>query len=275
MNARAEDAKLGEFRVPALSGPVVDEVGWLSASESARIERVLREMHRQGKAQMAVYIPASLQGYDIASASIKVAEAWKLGKKETDRGVILIVAPKEREMRLEVGYGLEGVLTDAHSRRILDTVLKPHLRESRPGDGIYATVTTVAETIGTDFSAVPENERPVAPTRANRKFPIGQLLPLVLLAFFFARSIRAVLAGGLAGGAAFLLSGQILFAVLAFIVLAGIFSPRRRGFGGGFGGWGGGGFGGFGGGGGLGGGGFGGFGGGGGGFGGGGASSRW
>lgn len=177
------------FKVPELTGPLVDEAGWLSLGDRSRIENLLVEMHRQGKAQMAVYIPESLQGQDIESASLAVAEVWKLGKRGVDNGLLLMVSPKERAMRIEVGYGLEGVLTDAKVRRILDLVLKPELRSSRPGDGIFQTVVAIGHVLEMDLSTVPAEEKSVVKKLENApgiSFN-GILIFIVVLIFFLRR----------------------------------------------------------------------------------------
>jgi uncharacterized protein len=258
------------FRVPELTGPVVDEANWLSPSDRERIAERVRAFLAQGKAQMAVYIPATLQGYDIETASIRVAEKWGLGGKKDDRGVLLVVAPKERQMRIEVGYGLEGELTDARSRRILDDILKPHLRDSRPGDGILATVDAIGrvlESPGVDVKLPGED------------VPFGTVVLLLVIGLVVGGSIFAFLFGGVAGGGIWLLTRNLLLASFAFMFVSSIFRRRSRGlFSSGWGrhsggGWGS--FGGWGGGGGFGGGGGGGWSGGGGGFGGGGSSSSW
>jgi uncharacterized protein len=224
--------------VPYLSGPVVDEAQLLSPEERAQVQQMVDTLNASGKVQMAVLIASSLQDNDIESYSIAVAEKWKLGKKKTDDGLIFLIAPHERQMRFEVGYGLEGDLTDALTKRILDEVVGPYFKAGRYRDGILLGIEAIAHKLGVDLNA-----------------PVDQRLT----------EHRG-------GGSIPLLFGLLIFVLFSF--LAG-FSPTRRRYPGG---WGGGGFGGWGGGGGFGGGGFGGgggFSGGGGGFGGGGSSSSW
>ncbi|MFN7684514.1 MAG: TPM domain-containing protein [Oligoflexia bacterium] len=231
-----------DFEAPFLSRPVMDEARILSDADLGRIEPALRGLREATGVHMVVYLPSSLQGYDIESFSMTVAEQWKLGKKGEDKGLLLVVAPRERRMRLEVGYGLEGTLTDAMSRRILDEVLRPFLRDGRTAEGFVAVVGAVAQAMGSQYQ--PEG-MPTAPARRSRaqRVELPFWVKLVILVFFVVFSIVMRLARPLHG-----------------------WSRRpgywRQGGGGGFGGFGG-----------LGGGG--GWGGGGGGFGGGGASSRW
>ena len=227
------------LEVPYLAGPVVDEAHLLNPTERQRITAELEGLNATGKVQMAVLIAASLNDQDIESYALAVAEKWKLGEKKRDNGIILVVAPTERKMRLEVGYGLEGDVPDAYAKRILDDDMLPLFRQRRFADGIRMAIFRVGEHL-----KLVEGKPPV---RRSNQIPLGRMLPYIPLGLIF-----------------------LVFFASRF---ATPYGRRRRG---GFwdGGYGGGGFGG----GGFGGGGFGGgggFSGGGGGFGGGGASSGW
>ncbi len=170
------------FTSPAV--PVLDEAGLLSAAERSRVETVLRGFREASGVQMSVVIPSSLEGRDIESFSMEVAERWGLGDKATDQGLLLVIAPRERRMRLEVGYGLEGTLTDAMSRRILDGVLRSYLREGRTADGLIAVVGAVAEVTGSAFrpDTGPPLRRPRRGDRAQVRLPFWvQLLLMVFL----------------------------------------------------------------------------------------------
>jgi len=226
-------------QLPELTQPVIDQAQLLSASESDALSRLLENLYASGKIQFVIFTTDSLQGYDIESFSIAAAEKWKLGKKGEDRGLLLVVAPNDRKMRLEVGYGLEGELPDATSRQLLSNVLAPYFRENRFGDGLMVLSETIAKRLGIEIQAPVTNR--LASSRGKAKLPVG------LIVFLFIFFLFALPVFGLGG--------------------------RRSGYGRSrYGGWGGGGWGGGGGGGGFGGGGFSG---GGGGFGGGGASSSW
>lgn len=229
--------------VPFLSGPVVDEARLFDSDGTTRLTEALQRLNRSKKAQMVVYVPASLQDHAIEEFSIAVAEQWKLGKKGVDNGLLLIIAPKERRMRLEVGYGLEGVITDAYASRLLRERLAPEFQNGRYAEGVIATIDVIEKRLA---GTATEQDLKGPAKEAGGKLPLG--LPLLILL------------------------------VVAITVFEGLFMGRRRmrGWGVGshrsrYGQWprGGGGFGG------LGGFGRGGFGGGGGGFGGGGASGRW
>jgi uncharacterized protein len=273
--------------IPKLDSRVTDLTGTLTAGQQAELEQKLADYEARKGAQIAVLLVPTTQPEQIEQYSIRVAEAWKLGRQHTDDGALLVLAKNDHTARIEVGYGLEGVLTDATARRIIDETMVPLLKQEQ----YFAAISAGADQI----MRVVDGESLPPPDQRWQRRGGGQglwnLLPFLFIAVLvgssilramFGRVIGATLTGAGTGLVAFLLS-QVLgvaigAAVLAFIIgISGFFgggwtSGRGGGLGGGFGGWGGGGLGG----GGFGGGGFGGgFGGGGGGFGGGGASGRW
>ena len=132
------------FQVPALTGPVVDAAGMMSSSTRGSLEHFIRNLFEHGGAQLQVATVPDLGGLSIEEASIKVTDAWKLGKKKEDRGLLLLFAPKEHKVRIEVGQGLEGNVTDVIANRIIREVIVPRLREGSPDraviDGVMAIV---------------------------------------------------------------------------------------------------------------------------------------
>jgi uncharacterized protein len=237
----------GEAReVPALTGPVVDEAGLLDASSRRRLEALSRAAWSQPaehRAQLQYLVVASLQGEDIEGFAVRVFEAWKLGDRGRDNGVLVVVARDDRQIRIETGYGGEGALTDAQAGRIIRATVAPAFRDGRYGEGLFQAGVQILSALG----ALPSDAgRQMARPDPVRGFGTSLVVLLVI----------ALVVGRLLSG----------------------FGPRRRRFlHGGLGGlggpWGGGWGGGLGGGGGWGGGGS--WGGGGGGSGGGGASGRW
>jgi uncharacterized protein len=265
--------------VPALEARVTDLTGTLTAAQQAQLESRLAEFESRKGAQVAVLIVPTVRPEAIEQYSIRVVDAWKLGREKPDDGALLLVAKDDRELRIEVGRGLEGALTDLVSRRIIDDTILPLLRTGDFAGGIAAGVEQMIRVI--DGEALPEPDRGWG--GAAR---IDDLLPLLFVASVVLRAILGRALGSLATGGVAGFAGWAISQLVPVAVGAGVFaflmslllgstgggrwssSPHRGGWGGG--GWGGGGFGG--GGGGFGGGGFGG---GGGGFGGGGASGRW
>jgi uncharacterized protein len=130
----------GEFEVPELSGPVVDQAGLLDARTTSALEGALQAIKAKGGPQINVLTVDSIDPYTIEEASIRVAKTWALGTGEKDNGVLLIVAKKERKVRIEVGQGLEGSLTDAYSRRIIDNDIIPAFRHGDSAAGIVGGV---------------------------------------------------------------------------------------------------------------------------------------
>ncbi|HEX4294161.1 MAG TPA: TPM domain-containing protein [Rhizomicrobium sp.] len=230
---------------PALTGRVVDEAGVLSDGTKRELDGILAGDQEQfGGRQIVVVTVKSLQGQEIEEYGYQLGRHWGIGQKGKNNGAIVIVAPKEHAARIEVGYGLEGEMTDAKSRILIERTMLPQFRKGDYNAGVLAGTKAVLATLGNTRYAAPDYSQ----ADQDRDEPSGSWTGLVifLLIFFFA--------------------GRSFFWPLLFM----------GGFGGGRGGWGGGGFGGggFGGG---GGGGFGGggFSGGGGSFGGGGATGRW
>lgn len=131
--------------VPYLSGAVVDTARLLPASDFRQVEAALETFHKQTGVQMAVLITESLEGEDIASYAIQVADAWKLGKKKEDRGLLFVIAPNDRKMRLEVGYGLEGEIPDAIAKRILSQVVGPRFKQRQYAQGILDAIQVVSD----------------------------------------------------------------------------------------------------------------------------------
>ncbi len=228
--------------VPPLQGRINDRAGLLSASAEQQLTTRVIDYERTTGHQLAVLTIPSLEGDPLDDFSIRVVEAWKLGKKGKDDGVLVLVASNDRKMRIEVGYGLEGELPDIAAGRIVKDVMAPRFRTGDYEGGIVAAVDAVISKTGGQAS-VPTPDNPLQAEPPTR--------PLGLLGRIFA---------GLLKLAFFAVFGGIFILIWLFSRFSG---PRGGGMyfggGGGFGGGAGGG----------------GFSGGGGGFGGGGASGSW
>jgi uncharacterized protein len=271
-----------EVAVPPLKARVTDLTGTLSAPQIQTLDARLRDFEHAKGSQVAVLIVPTTQPETIEQYSIRVADAWKVGRAKIDDGVILLVAKDDRKLRIEVGYGLEGAIPDAIAKRVVSDVIAPHFRTGDFYGGIVAGTDALMKLI--EGEPLPASKW--EPEGGGQGPDYGSLFVLVLvlataggaiLSRILGRGVGAIGTGALAGFLAWAVSGILfvgaLAAVLVFIfVLFAAASGMGRGR---YGGWGGGwpgGFGGFGGGsGGFGGG----FGGGGGGFGGGGASGSW
>jgi uncharacterized protein len=265
--------------VPPLTGRIVDQTGTLTSSQQATLEETLRTFEGKKGSQVAVLIVPSTAPETIEQYSLRVAEVWKLGRKKVDDGAILVVAKGDRALRIEVGYGLEGPLNDATSKRIISDIIVPHFRQGDFYGGISAGIDRILRVIDGEPLPEPTGRSPGGVGDFRRFIPLLFILALVagsVLHAVLGRMPAALITGGGVGFLAWSFVGAISLALIAgviaffFTLLAGGMSGRS--FGGHSGGFGGGGFGG-----GYGGGDFGGggFSGGGGGFGGGGASGRW
>jgi len=137
-------AALAAREVPFHSGRVVDEAGLLSAEAGARLDKRLAALEQETGAHVAVLTIPGLEGEVLEDYSLRVAETWKLGRQDVDDGVLLLVARDDRRMRLEVGYGLEGRLTDLQSHVILDDILQPAFRRGDYEGGLEQGVEAVA-----------------------------------------------------------------------------------------------------------------------------------
>jgi uncharacterized protein len=273
--------------IPALTMRVTDLTGTLTAAQQSELEQRLADFEARKGAQIAVLIVPTTAPEAIEQYSIRVVEAWKLGRKGVDDGALMIIAKNDHQLRIENGYGLEGVLTDVASNRIIENTMVPLLRQGQYFGAISAGVDQMMGLIQGEPLPPPErNWQGGGRPRWNFPVPlllIGFAIVASLLHALFGRTLGAVLTGAATGLLALLFTqavvvavvlGLVGFVVALFAVFGGggwTSGGRGVGFPGGFGG-----FGGFGGGG-FGGGGFGGggFSGGGGGFGGGGASGRW
>ena len=135
---------------PALSGRVVDEAELLSAEDEASLTATLQALEERTTDQLVVVTLKSLQGTDIDDYGYQLGRHWEIGQKDKDNGVLLIVAPDERAVRIEVGYGLEGSLTDAMSRVIIETAILPRFRDGDFPGGIRAGAAAIVEILAGD-----------------------------------------------------------------------------------------------------------------------------
>jgi uncharacterized protein len=225
--------------VPALSGHVTDEAGMLDAAQRARLEAVLADYEAKTGSQIAVLLVKSTEPEAIEQYSIRVTDAWKLGRQGVDDGVLLMVARDNpsalRRLRIEAGRGVQGVLTDAQSKRILQDVIAPHFRHEHYYEGLVAGVGAIATLLNQEqFPAAPQRQPQQQEDGAGLGlFGIGMLVLgfLVLRSMF--RPRRSRLARG--GWGSSIGSGATGF------IIGNVLGSMGRGGGGG-GGFGGGGF---------------------------------
>lgn len=259
---------LAELAVPRLETRVTDLTATLTEAQRGALEQRLAAFEAEKGSQLAVLIVPSTRPENVEQYAIRVAEAWKLGRKGVDDGVLLLVAKDDRAVRIEVGYGLEGVIPDAIAKRIIEEVIVPSFRMGDYNGGINAGVEALIGRISGEPLPAPRAQT----HRAGMNFFEHALLLAMMFVFVLGGLLRALLgrlpgaavAGTVAFFGAWLVLGGLLTALIIaliafFITLAGVSGGIGYGggrWGGGFGGRGG-------------------FSGGGGSFGGGGASGRW
>ena len=263
--------------LPKLTARVTDLTGTFSPADKQALETKLADWEQRTGNQLVVVMVPSTAPEPIESYSIRLADAWKIGHKGKDNGAIFLIAKNDRRMRIEVGYGLEGVLTDVTSHRIIAESVTPLFRQGKFVQGIDAGVDRIIDVVGSGAPLPPQRAR--APSSNGFDFQTLLILLFVVvpvigsvLSRIFGRTLGSAVGGGVIGLGAWVLAGSLAIAfgagVVALLVMlvmgAGGGIGRRGGMWIPTGGWGGGGFGGGGG-----------FSGGGGGFGGGGSSGSW
>src|SRR6476660_8650485 len=147
---------LAAVAVPPLTGRVVDQTGTLSSGDIAALTQPLKEFESRKGSQIAVLIVPTTGEETIEQFSIRVAEAWKIGRKKIDDGALLVIARNDRHLRIEVGYGLEGVLTDVTSKRIIDEDITPKFKSGDFAGGITAGVNRMIRVINGEKLPAPE-----------------------------------------------------------------------------------------------------------------------
>ncbi len=264
--------------IPRLEARVTDLTGTLTAGQQAELEQKLADFEARKGTQIAVLLVPTTSPEEIEQYSIRVVDAWKLGRKSVSDGALLILAKNDHKVRIENGRGLEGVLTDVVSTHIIDDTMVPLLKQGQFYPAIAAGVDQMIRLVDGEPLPPPDATWHQTSGVTSHNFPMiifGFLIGSTLLRSFFGRTVGAVLTGVGIGVVALLVTQALAIAigagVVAFIIalilgLAGNWNTGSGGWGGGLGGgFGGGGFGGGGGG----------FSGGGGGFAGGGASGSW
>ena len=176
-------APASSLEVPELTARVMDRASVLAPQTRASLERRLAEYERETGHQIVVHTTPSLEGLEIEEYSIRVAEAWKVGHKQLENGVILTVAPEDRDLRIEVGYGLEGVMPDAIAFRIIRDHIVPEFRAGNLEQGILAGTTAIMQAASGEVLPVPRSGPRSERRERGGGFPVWAYLILILLAF--------------------------------------------------------------------------------------------
>jgi uncharacterized protein len=192
-------AASADVAVPPLSGRVVDQTGTLSSGDIASLTQTLKNLELRKGSQIAVLIVPTTQPETIEQYSIRVAEAWKIGRKKIDDGALLVVAKDDHKLRIEVGYGLEGALNDVTTKRIIDEVITPKFRSGDFAGGISAGLTRIIGVIDGEPLPAPVE----APSQQVNFAWVNNINPgLALFGIIFMGGILRALLGRLIGAAA-------------------------------------------------------------------------
>jgi uncharacterized protein len=216
-------AAMADVAVPPLTGRVVDQTATLSSSEIASLDQTLKNFEARKGSQVAVLIVPTTQPETIEQYSLRVAEAWKIGRKKIDDGAILVVAKNDRKLRIEVGYGLEGALNDVTTKRIIDEVITPKFRGGDFAGGISDGVNRILRVVDGEPLPAPAQPRqnsgflshidPFNPFLIFGVFIVGAILRATL-----GRLIGSVATGGVVGVLAWLLIGSLALSLVAAMI---------------------------------------------------------
>ncbi len=200
------------LKVPKQSGLAVNDYANLfSSSQKQQLETKLRQIQQETSSQVSILTIKSLEGETIEGYSIKVADQWKLGTKDKDNGLLIVVSKNDRKVRIEVGYGLEGVVTDLESDYIIRKTIIPEFRKGNYFQGLYEATGQLGGLITKEFQISPEElakTKKNATRRRKTHIPVG-LIVFILFVIFggFRRGRRGngllwllLLSGGRGGG---------------------------------------------------------------------------
>jgi len=191
-----------EFKVPRLTGPVMDQVGVLEGQDRRELEQVIRDYNNQGKAQIQVLIIDSLQDLTIEEASIKITDEWKLGAEKKDNGILFLIAPNEKKLRIEVGQGLEGTLPDVIAKRIIADVVLPLFKARNLSAGVVVGTYQIIKYIDQEYADQHLAEPPPSPKKG--KLPGWAVILILLFLLFIGRFMpSSAFRGGRGGGGGF------------------------------------------------------------------------
>src|ERR1700761_4952964 len=169
---------------PALTGRVVDDANILSDTTKADLDQKLAALEQSTSRQLVVVTISSLQGYEVSDYGYQLGRAWGIGQAKLNNGILLIVAPKERRVRIEVGYGLEPIMTDAFSSVIIQTQILPKFRAGDFNGGIEAGTDALIQQLSLDTSEA--EKRAAAAAQPARGHDQGNpLFALIVIIFIF------------------------------------------------------------------------------------------
>jgi uncharacterized protein len=217
--AAAAPTAVAQVAVPPLSGRVVDQTSTLSGDEVASLDRTLKDFEARKGSQIAVLIVPTTAPEAIEQYSIRVAEAWKVGRKKIDDGAILVVAKDDHRLRIEVGYGLEGALTDITAKRIIDEIITPKFRSGDFAGGISAGVDQMIRVVDGEPLPAPQQQRQQQSSSFLNHIDPTLLIFGVIILSGILRGVLGRLLGSLGAGG---IVAAVIWFVAGSLLLSGI-----------------------------------------------------
>jgi uncharacterized protein len=217
-------AAFADVAVPPLTGRVVDQTATLGADDVAALTQTIKGLELRKGSQVAVLIVPTTAPETIEQYSIRVAEAWKIGRRKIDDGALLVVAKDDRRLRIEVGYGLEGALNDVTARRIIDEIITPKFKSGDFAGGISAGVDRIIGVIDGEPLPAPEPQQSFGGGQDrfdllfNPLVWFGILVGGAFLRTVLGRLIGSVATGGVVGVLAWLFVGSLIFSAISAVV---------------------------------------------------------
>jgi uncharacterized protein len=218
-----------DVTVPPLVGRVVDQTGTLSTNDVSALNQTIRAFEARKGSQLAVLIVPTTDGEAIEQYSLRVAEAWKIGRKKIDDGVLLVIAKNDRKLRIEVGYGLEGALTDVTSKRIIDEIITPRFRNGDFSGGISAGVDRIMRIVEGEKLPAPAQSEPQQGIQPSWLLDhVNPFNPFIIFGIFvvgaamratLGRLMGAIATGGIVGLLAWFFIQSLVLAALAAIIV--------------------------------------------------------
>lgn len=213
-----------EPKFPELTGRVVDEAGLLSKAQEQALADMSGTIERDSTVQVVVVTLKSLDGYDIAEYGYQLARYWKVGQRDEDNGILIMIAPKDRKVRIEIGYGLEAFITDAEAYEMIQNKMLPRFKQKDVYGGIRDTIDAIGTIVSKEYQ---HDYGAYKPAKINTFYIVAiALIPFLLIIFlagtyyfsrettFVIRVIAALFYGGLAG--------FLVFAIAHIVVISGI-----------------------------------------------------
>jgi len=216
-----------DIQIPTLSSPVMDEAGFLSTEEREDLSQLAYEINTHKGPQISILTVNDLQGYAIEDFSIRVAEKWKLGTKEKGNGLLILIAKTEKQMRIEVGQGIEGEITDYESNQYIRNILAPAFKKGLFHDGLRLVLQDIAQKFNIELQPSSGHIRRStrAPTAIKIPEPLRKAFPFLIgilvvghLLLNNKPGFRGLFTGTCLASVSIFMGVEILFIIFIFII---------------------------------------------------------